>query len=314
MEFNIKEFVATGFVRPKTTALFFDKLWIPMWLPKMRKDFSDYIPSQLLLTNIDDEVQADLSMMYWRGMYNNLRWDVVEERILKAFASKKEFPDDFLFSSNRNAALLEIVEYCRKKQNIEITPIFIEKTVFEESLGWLNRVPFEEQLRLSRLAGMTDEEYNKQFEALSNRKTNALEICIKNIPTAIEEKLQWEQVIEIRLDKKSFNSIKRFNQWLNAEFVGKSESEIIDGLERSIDDYRFAMKKHGIITTIGSLSTILTSTASIITSLKNSPLEIISASFVVSAGIFTFTAQQIAEYFEKKRAPIAFLYNIEKTI
>jgi hypothetical protein len=311
MKFKAKESVATGFVKPKTTALFFDKIW----LPNMQIDCSKYIPSQILLTDIDDKVQAELSMMYWHGICNNLARDYNEEKkIQKMIVNEKIFPDNFLFSSDRNAAIIEIVEYCRINQCIEMTPIFIEKTVFEKSLKWFNRVPFEEQMRLSKREGMTQEEFDIQFEALSNRKANALEICIKNIPTAVEEKLNWEQITEIRKDKNSFNSIKRFKQRLNAEFIDKSESEIIECFEKAIDDYKFAIKKHGIPTTIGGLSTILTSTASIITSLMDNPLEIISTGFIISAGIFTFTAQQVAEYLEKKREPIAFLYNIDNII
>ena len=65
---------------------------------------------------------------------------------------------------------------------------------------------------------------------------------------------------------------------------------------------------------IGSITTLLTSSASANTVLAPNATEIVSPCFVVSSGIFTFTSEKMAEYIEKKREPIAFLYNIDKII
>jgi len=301
LKFTEQESIATGFVRPKTTALFFDKLWIPQWLPKIQSKVPtvlEFIPSQLIFTNLDKNLHLTMSNIYWRGLINNLSWNSTVNELVELFISSDkfpdEFPDEFVTSSFRNAALLKIIGLCRRTQNIEITPIFLERTVFEDSL--------------EELIGF------RNYKKLTDKVINALDVCIKGIPSIVEKELQWEQVLAIRQDKKSFDSIKRLKRWLNAEFVGKSESEIIEGIENRIDDYQFSIKKHGVIATVGSLSTLLTSSASVISALMDSPLEIVSTSFVVSAAILTYTVGLIAEYFEEKREPIAFLYDIERII
>ncbi|MDR0313264.1 MAG: hypothetical protein LBI14_06680 [Treponema sp.] len=304
MESRKKTSIATGLVKPKTTALFFDKLWVPA-LP----DRFDYIPEELLFMNLPHELlvknlppkfQYKLSQEYWCGAIGSRTLDCYFEEILKRLNDAKiEFPDKIIFDSRRNGTLLNIVDICKREINMDITPIFNEKTEFKSSAAhWVNKLSWDLERR----------------EGIPNRKINVLEVCIRNIPSIIEEQLHWQQVLEVRQDKKSFDSIKRLKRWFNAEFAGKSEGEIIEGLERSIEDYSFSIKKHGVTTMIGSISSFLTSSASAITVLAGNALEIVSAYFVVSTGIFTFASEKMAECIEKKRWPIAFLYNTDKII
>jgi len=302
MNFIKTESIATGLVKPKTTALFFDKLWLPT-LPNNLH----YVPQEILFTDLEKDFQNRLSLEYWRGQCDNRSWDNIFRHILECLKATNdskfadiEFPDEYIFNSNRNATLLGISDLCKKEMNICLTPIFIEKPILKGSIaGWVSSLSWELERRAKKPL---------------DKRIDVLEVCIRNIPCAIEDKLHWHQVLEIRQDEKSLESIKRFKRWLNADFVGKSESEIIESIEESIDDYRFAMKKHGVITTVGSLSTLLTSAASTITALTGNSIGMISTCLVVNAGIFTFTTQKIAEYIEKKREPIAFLYDIEKII
>ncbi len=308
MQLIKNESIATGMYKPKTTALFFDKLWIP----KISDYFND-IPNEILVDAPSKNSWIDYSEWYWRGMKNNIRWDILEKKIITEISNETKNPPEFLFSSSRNAAMLEIVENMRKNFDIEIVPIFIEKTSFERSLSWLNYTPIEVYEKVFE-PNKTFEYIEKQVNLYNSRQSSALEVCITNIPNALEENLSWKQILEIRKDKNSHNSIKRLRRWLNTEFTNKSENEIIETIEKNLEDYSFALKKHGVLTSIGSLTTIITSSASIINTLKNSPLELVSTSFILSASIFTFTAQHIAEYIEKKREPIAFLYDINKRI
>jgi hypothetical protein len=309
-----KTSIATGLVKPKTTALFFDKLWAPI----LNNRFV-YIPEELLLKNLPQELLLKnlprkffrkISHEYWVGVTCGRRiTDHFAEIFVRVNAEKIEFPDETIFNSRRNGTLLYIVDICKREKNMDVTPIFIEKPVFLKSAAfWVDRLlwKFEGTIYLGS-------EFERQ-KAIFNRKINVLEVCIKNIPSIIEEQLHWQQVLEVRQDKKSFDSIKRIKKWLNAEFAGKSESEIIESLERNIEDYSISIKKHGIITMTGSISSLLISSASAITVLAENALEIVSARFVVSSGIFTITSEKMAEYIEKKREPIAFLYNTDKII
>jgi len=294
MNFKNKDTYATGLVNPKTTALFFDKLWVPI------SNYHENTPSELLMTNINKDLQHELASIYQHGLDDNRSWDYILKEKLERIKYKTEFPNEYIFTSNRNRALLRIVETCKKIENINITPIFIKQPKLNENISSLIR---------NKLLEFEDDDF-KELNELKGIKINALEVCIKNICIAIEEELNWKQVIEIRKDKKSLNCIRRLKKWINYEFNNKTENEIIESLLKNIDEYNFAMKKHGVLTIIGSLSTILASTASLLPAFVCSPIEIISVSLAISAGILTFTSQQAAEYFEKKREPIAFLYNI----
>ena len=228
-----KTSIATGLVRPKTTALFFDKLWVPI-VP----DRFDYIPEELLFMNLPQELllkglpprfQRIMSNRYWLGWIGSRRLDdyftEIFERLKATGESelgKIEFPDEVIFDPRRNGTLLRIADTCKREINMDVTPIFIEKRVFKTSAAsWVNHLSGEFE----------------GHEAIPNRKINILEVCIKNIPTIIDEQLHWEQVLEVRQDKISFDSIKRLKRWLNAEFAGKSEGEIIEGLEKRIESY-----------------------------------------------------------------------------
>ena len=127
----------------------------------------------------------------------------------------------------------------------------------------------------------------------------------------IEEKLKWKQVLEMRKVKKSIEKIHRFRRWVNVELGDKSKAEVIEIIEKAMDDYKFALKKHGIMTTNGGITTILSAAATLIEALSGDISTQISAGLIISGGLITYTAAQLGEYFEKKREPIALIYDLE---
>lgn len=82
---------------------------------------------------------------------------------------------------------------------------------------------------------------------------------MENLKIVDEEKLTWEQVLELRNDKQSRLKYKRSIHWLDKEMIGKSQSFIEDDISIKLDDYEGALKKHGIKTVIGTVKEMLNS-------------------------------------------------------
>ena len=122
--------------------------------------------------------------------------------------------------------------------------------------------------------------------------------------------MTWDQVKEIRRDKKSIKDLKRFRTWALQELKEKSHDEITDILDKELDDYKYALKKHGVLTTVGGFTTVLSMVSTIAGAVEGSQLQLAAAGFSITAGIVTFSAQQLYEYFDTRRQPIAYIYNI----
>lgn len=332
LNYSNGDLVATGLERPKTTALFFDKLWIPS--DYRHSDYGqslgyDQIPLKIcvieeieesitlfkhfdiiretLLGNKKNKLVSDeIEIMPYVG--KNRPFYTVEEDVLGL---------EFLFSGGRNWGLKQAVISFKKNYGIDVVPIFVGRTKFEESI-----IDFDEdemKFQLARYEHSTELNSIFQFDLFPIpqldrwdciSQCNALEASISYVPEIIEESLEWKQVLDVRKDKDSRNKLLRFRNWTNTDLAGKSKSEIIENLENAVDEYKFALKKHGILTTLGGFTTILTSTSTILEAITNDFSGKLSAGFIVTAGIVTYTASQLTEYIQAKRTPVAFIYDI----
>jgi hypothetical protein len=72
-----------------------------------------------------------------------------------------------------------------------------------------------------------------------------------------EEQLTWEQVTEVRRDVGARRKYRRLIHWFDAEMIGKPASFITDELADRLDDYDAVIRKHGLKTVLGSLSSLL---------------------------------------------------------
>jgi hypothetical protein len=80
---------------------------------------------------------------------------------------------------------------------------------------------------------------------------------VSDIDIVSEAELTWAQVQEFRSDSESRVKYKRFIHWLDKDMVGKPLSFIEDELSIRLDQYRYALRKHGILTVSGALRSIL---------------------------------------------------------
>ena len=283
------ETYATGLVRPKTTALFFDKIFLPEYITdkhvavslKLNIDSAAYSSSAaerildmevLFARDHRNAKSLDEYFSYWNLQYDELN---DEQRII--------------IQKWRNEGISSVVTEVKKMSGIDVIPIYLNQSLFSVDYKEIDTSLISEE--------------NKSA-------SNIIAFCINQFPEIVEDKLEWNQVLEVRRDKDSNRKLKRFLSWVSTELLYKNENEVIETLNKSLDDYLFALKKHGILTTVGGISTVLTATTTILDALAQK--NFLSAGIAITAGIFVFTTEKAVEYNENRRNPIAYVYDIIK--
>ncbi|MBQ6100499.1 MAG: hypothetical protein IJL02_11645 [Methanobrevibacter sp.] len=339
LNYNKGDSVATGLYRPKTTAILFDKIWIPSDFRHSQYGQTlgyDKIPlSVCVIEEIEESIRSVNQINLMRNaLFEGKKISDVDFkgaeidglRIMPYVGQNRPFYTveedvlglEFLFSGSRNIGLKHVVNSFKRIYNIEIVPIYLGHTAFEESL--LGRDDEMAQFQLQRYKHNLGINSVFQFDLFPipnlsefEKQTthSAYEVCLSNMPVIVEERLKWRQVLEIRKDTKSIDKIRRFRRWVDLELDGKSRDEIIESLEKAIDDYKYALKKHGIMTAIGGLTTILSTSSTVVDAFSGDfPAQVV-AGLAISGGLITYTATQLSDYFEKKREPIALIYELE---
>jgi hypothetical protein len=76
-----------------------------------------------------------------------------------------------------------------------------------------------------------------------------------------EECLSWEQVLEFRRDSAMRSDYRRLVHWLDSQMIGKSNQFVIDEIGVRLDNYKAALRKHGLETRKGVLASMVDSKA-----------------------------------------------------
>lgn len=320
VNYNEGESLATGFVRPKVTALFFDKIWVPESL--LQTSYEYIIPEQVLIKEKKELLIKDKTFtvagryyatstvanhpvtfddrhageLYRLCLHHNCAIEEHGTHSASSYASTQ-----FRYSKNRNNAIMINSESFSRKYHLHISPVYHDLTEFERDTQTLDADRIYKNGSLKYCAKRKNSLWNKE----------ALSICIQDFPSIIEEELSWEHVLDIREDKKMFQQLKRFTTWSNMVLSGKDPSQIRDILESELDSYRTALKEHGIATAIGGFSTIIADAAeiaSIIAQPDNPLLPILSIASVSMA----FASSTYFSNYKNRNNPIAYLYNIKK--
>ena len=313
--YNKGETLATGFVRPKVTALFFDKIWVPDSLLQTTYDY--LIPKQVLVREkrelrIRTGSSREAGLYYCTAIVHN-NWEAIPAGEFFKHQRQKNtgtpLPyveglldnNNFKYSHNRNHAIMISAEKFCRQYRTHISPIYHDLTEFEREIAQLDH---EDLYRTGTIRTRL-----KKPDTFLNR--DALAICVQEIPIAVEEELSWEHVLDIRSDEKSFKQLKRFTAWTDKTLDGKTPNQIQELLASELEKYREILRQHGVKTAIGSFSTIVSSASSIASILSGAtrPLLPILSIMAVSIG---FTVNTYFENLNNRNNPIAYLYNVEE--
>ncbi len=334
LNYERNETLATGFVRPKVTSLFFDKIWIPESLLDSSYEFYA-IPKDVLIvekeelkiTNsgfkkrsgehfrearkhnipfISDKHAGKfyVDMLGFNNPYRSGDFYLYHGMMNNAEIPSGEFePIKFKYSKNRNHAILVSSESFNRKYKLHISPVFHDLTEFEKQTQSLDNKDI----------------YGNDMLRFKIRKPNTFlnkdvfSICIQDFPSIKEDELSWEQVMDIRSDKKRIQKLKRFTSWANRTFTNESPDEIREMLETEIEEYKRVLQEHGVKTTIGSFSTIVSSASSIATLLTSPNFVLLPLLSVTSLSI-SFAVNTYFSSLKNRNNPIAYLYDITENI
>jgi hypothetical protein len=124
--------------------------------------------------------------------------------------------------------------------------------------------------------------YNSTDDCLaeySMGKTEIILAAVENLGIVNETNLEWRQIMDFRDDRDARAKLRRMRHWFDTELIGKPMSYVTDALATRLEDYEWALKKHGIETVTGSLSDLL--------DVRFLPAaSAITAGFAVAAGSF----------------------------
>jgi hypothetical protein len=98
-----------------------------------------------------------------------------------------------------------------------------------------------------------------QSLAYSEGTYDVVVAALSQVPVIAEETLTWEQVVELRADAQCRRALRRFVHWLDKDMVGRSPTFIADEISERMEDYQRAVRKHGLRTVLGALSSIIDS-------------------------------------------------------
>jgi hypothetical protein len=82
-----------------------------------------------------------------------------------------------------------------------------------------------------------------EYDGVTTPESTGLEICLDEVPVAVDSELTWDQVFECRKDKDAVQKLRRLRRWFTMNLAQKSEREIKATLEEKLDKYQNALRK-----------------------------------------------------------------------
>lgn len=243
---------ATGYIKPKTTCLFCDKI--------IRIDLDGWF---------DEKIDEDDDIFYYSPF-------IIREPVYERY----HFEGRDRNSYNMNE--IELKDY--------LTDMICYKAVY--LFGEADIIPI----------------FSKSFYQKGS-KEYVNTFVINNIPEIVEESLTWEQVIDFKEDKQSIDKIRNLKNWMIG-LDGKSNAEIQEKIEKSIEDYKDSIRKHGIRTRMGAITTLMSATSAFVGAMPNIKNSILSSAITLSSGIIVYVVERKLHVEEIKKSPCALLYDI----
>lgn len=159
-----------------------------------------------------------------------------------------------------------------------------------------------------------------EFQAGSKR---VLYTAISQIALVDEDELSWEQVTEFRLDKDARIKYRRMVRWIDDELRHHTPAEVEDFVALRLDDYEWALKKHGISTMLGTLSSLIdakfigtSSAIAAAAALSGEKLwgALMGLSVVVGKAVVTFGTSQLTTMQERRAEnyEVAYIHEIKR--
>jgi hypothetical protein len=223
------ETAAVSLLRPKTAALCFDRVWSP---------FANAPPEVNIFGGTEHEIR------------------LVSLQILQNIISKTV--DQY----GPDAGPFTMKQFIRSMFTMGARAMDIDREAGEgflrKSVEHLSRV-FAKTLQSGCSVGATPIYASIDAQNTEYRPGNSEAIVAAFVKLGIvdEQSTAWSQVLEFRRDDEAKRKYRRMIRWLDSNMVGSTPVAIADELALRLEDYQWALRKHGLQTTLGSLSAIL---------------------------------------------------------
>ncbi len=202
----------------KTAALLFDKIHIS----------AIYLPTQIKeALNVGENPPASLSFHISRiDEYAWQRLAIREIRKLResGFQPLKEEEPQCIKSSNVNEALRCTAE-AYNEHGLSVVPLYQSEKEFAQVFTFGDQVAYQ--------------------------------AVLAHIPLVDSERINWEQILEFRRDHKAKGSYRKLRFWIWYALKGKSLDEAVNIIGQELEDYKWAIKKHGLKTKIGAIKSLI---------------------------------------------------------
>lgn len=134
--------------------------------------------------------------------------------------------------------------------------------------------------------------------------------ALHNLPEIIEDATPWQQILDFRNDEDALRKYRALRLWLES-LKAESVAQAADIIAQKIEDYEWALHKHGMKTAIGGLSSILDSKAIAtiaggagVAGLMTGPVgSAIAAGAIIVGKVAVWLAERKLEEQEIKRGP-----------
>lgn len=79
------------------------------------------------------------------------------------------------------------------------------------------------------------------------------------VPLVDDKRIAREQILEFRKDKRARDQYRKLRAWLADALKGRTLDEALNLIGQKLDDYEWAIEKHGLETKIGALKSVIDS-------------------------------------------------------
>lgn len=237
-----KQTIALSFFDHKKASLFFDKVF-PMHsldeIPRNIRDFHFKVPNFP-----DDKFKIELLKRMVR----------LVENISSAPYDKLVFHKDDV-----DLFLLLINELYRNRRNLLFPKGKKDGTLDIETARILtgslaydllrdascNVVPVFKNYKHQKDFFSTNEWIFSHEKRIEKALHESLQINVKNLKMVVTHKSEWKQIEEIRNDKESIGKLRNLRLLFHNNYKGKNPDYIKDDIDKRIEEYEDATRKHG---------------------------------------------------------------------
>ncbi|MCD4720809.1 MAG: hypothetical protein K8S13_13270 [Desulfobacula sp.] len=161
----------------------------------------------------------------------------------------KDVPEDFTFGINKaNSKTLMVIEKKIETDSLSSSANFMDLH---------DQVRRQVYLEFGIQATSVYNSENAFKHEFPNGQSLAYQAALNNLSIPNESDLEWRQVVDFRKDVEAKQKYRDLRFWLEYGLNAKTLQHATDIINKRLDDYEWALKKHGIKTVTGALSKIL---------------------------------------------------------